>query len=124
MSRLPIRLRLTLPYAVVMVFVLAAMGLFVYVRVADTLLKDVDQNLRAQAAESRRGSPTARACSIRSRRRRRRFASFLARAVRSWRRPRAGSGRSSAGVIWPRRAEAAWSFGAARSRAWPASGAS
>ena len=52
MSRLPIRLRLTLPYAVVMAFVLAAMGLFVYVRVADTLLRDVDQNLRAQAAES------------------------------------------------------------------------
>src|SRR5512132_1193893 len=35
-----------------MALVLAAMGLFVYVRVADTLLRDVDQNLRAQAAES------------------------------------------------------------------------
>ena len=52
MSRLPIRLRLTLPYAVGMAIVLAAMGVFVYVRVADTLLRDVDQNLRAQAAES------------------------------------------------------------------------
>ena len=52
MSALPIRLRLTLPYAVGMALVLAAMGLFVYVRVADTLLRDVDQNLRAQAAES------------------------------------------------------------------------
>ena len=52
MSALPIRLRLTLPYAVGMAFVLAAMGLFVYTRVADTLLRDVDQNLRAQAAES------------------------------------------------------------------------
>jgi signal transduction histidine kinase len=52
MNRLPIRLRLTLPYALGIAIVLAAIGLLVYVRVGDALLRDVDQNLRAQAAES------------------------------------------------------------------------
>jgi len=50
-SRLPIRLRLTLPFAVGMAIVLAAMGFFIYDRVGSALLSSVDQNLRVQAAE-------------------------------------------------------------------------
>jgi two-component system, OmpR family, sensor kinase len=49
---LPVRLRLTLPFAVAMAVVLAAMGFFVYVRVGGALLASIDQNLRAQAGES------------------------------------------------------------------------
>jgi two-component system OmpR family sensor kinase len=49
--RLPIRLRLTLPFAVAMAVVLAGMGLFVYLRVGSALLASVDQNLRAQFGE-------------------------------------------------------------------------
>jgi two-component system OmpR family sensor kinase len=49
---LPVRLRLTLPFAVAMAVVLAAMGFFVYLRVGDALLASIDQNLRAQAVES------------------------------------------------------------------------
>jgi signal transduction histidine kinase len=50
-SRLPIRLRLTLPFAVGMAIVLAAMGFFIYSRLGSALLSSVDQNLRVQAAE-------------------------------------------------------------------------
>jgi len=49
---LPIRLRLTLPFALAMAVVLAAMGFFVYLRVGRALLTSIDQNLRAQAGES------------------------------------------------------------------------
>ena len=60
MSRLPIRLRLTLAFAIAMAVVLAGMGLFVYQRVGDSLLASVDQTLRSQASEavahSRRGA--------------------------------------------------------------------
>jgi two-component system, OmpR family, sensor kinase len=52
MRALPIRLRLTLPFALAMAFVLAAMGFFVYLRVGRALLTSIDQNLRAQAGES------------------------------------------------------------------------
>ncbi len=51
MSRLPIRVRLTLPFAVGMAVVLAGAGLFIYVRVGGALLSSVDQRLRAQAQE-------------------------------------------------------------------------
>jgi heavy metal sensor kinase len=51
-SRLPIRIRLTLPFAVVMAAVLAAMGFVLYVRVGNALLANVDQNLRAQLADA------------------------------------------------------------------------
>ena len=51
MSRLPIRVRLTLSFAVAMAVVLAAVGLFVYQRVGSELLGTVDQTLAAQAAE-------------------------------------------------------------------------
>jgi two-component system, OmpR family, sensor kinase len=55
-SRLPIRLRLTLPFAVAMTVVLAAMGLFIYVRVGGTMLSSIDQNLRAQVIEARQNA--------------------------------------------------------------------
>lgn len=53
MSRVPIRLRLTLPFAAAMAAVLAATFAFVYVRVGDQLLASVDSNLRAQLSEIR-----------------------------------------------------------------------
>jgi signal transduction histidine kinase len=49
---LPIRVRLTLPFALAMALVLAALGAFVYVRVGSTLLASVDQGLRGQATEA------------------------------------------------------------------------
>jgi signal transduction histidine kinase len=51
MSRLPIRVRLTLGFAVAMAVVLAGVGLFVYQRVGNELLASVDQTLWAQAGE-------------------------------------------------------------------------
>jgi two-component system OmpR family sensor kinase len=61
MSRLPIRLRLTFAFGVVMAAVLAAMVVFVYLRVGSALLSSVDQTLRSQASEAianvRRGEP-------------------------------------------------------------------
>ena len=56
MNRLPIRVRLTLAFAVAMAVVLTALGAFVYVRVGNTLLSSVDQTLRAQAREAVRHS--------------------------------------------------------------------
>lgn len=50
-DRLPIRLRLTLGFGLAMALVLAAVGLFVYHRVANELLGSVDQTLVAQANE-------------------------------------------------------------------------
>ena len=52
MSSLPIRVRLTLPFALVMVVVFATVGAVIYVRVGSALLDSVDQNLRAQVAEA------------------------------------------------------------------------
>ncbi|HEU5244709.1 MAG TPA: HAMP domain-containing sensor histidine kinase [Gaiellaceae bacterium] len=51
MSRLPIRVRLTLGFAAAMAVVLAVVGLFVYQRVARELLATVDQTLVGQARE-------------------------------------------------------------------------
>jgi signal transduction histidine kinase len=50
-ARLPIRLRLTLGFALAMAVVLAVVGLFVYRRVASELLATTDQTLVAQAKE-------------------------------------------------------------------------
>jgi signal transduction histidine kinase len=50
-SRLPIRLRLTLPFAAAMALLLAATGFFIQTRVGDALLGSVDQSLRVQAEE-------------------------------------------------------------------------
>jgi two-component system OmpR family sensor kinase len=52
MSTLPIRLRLTLAFAVVMAAVLAGTGFFVYVRVGNALTASLDQSLTAQAREA------------------------------------------------------------------------
>jgi heavy metal sensor kinase len=52
MSRLSLRLRLTVAFAVVMAVVLSAVGFFVYSRVGSALLTSVDQSLRAGASET------------------------------------------------------------------------
>jgi signal transduction histidine kinase len=52
MSRLPIRLRLTVAFVGVMAGVLAGMGVLVYLRVGGALLATVDQTLRSQAVEA------------------------------------------------------------------------
>jgi heavy metal sensor kinase len=52
MSRIPLRLRLTLVFATTMAVVLTAVGFFVYVRVGGELLTSVDQSLRAGATET------------------------------------------------------------------------
>ncbi len=54
MSRIPIRLRLTLAFALVMAVVLAAMGFFVYARVGSALLDSMDQSLRSQTVDASR----------------------------------------------------------------------
>jgi signal transduction histidine kinase len=51
MSRLPIRVRLTLAFAVAMAAVLAAVGIFVYQRVGNELRANIDQTLVLQARE-------------------------------------------------------------------------
>jgi heavy metal sensor kinase len=48
MSRIPIRIRLTLVFAVAMAIVLAAVGLFVYTRVASDLDRAFDKDLRSR----------------------------------------------------------------------------
>jgi signal transduction histidine kinase len=55
MSRLPIRVRLTLGFAAAMAAVLAGVGIFVYQRVANELLASVDQTLVGQANEEAGG---------------------------------------------------------------------
>lgn len=52
MSGVPIRVRLTLAFAIAMACVIGAMALLVYVRVGGALLDSVDQTLRAQAHEA------------------------------------------------------------------------
>ena len=47
MKRVPIRVRLTLAFALAMAVVLAVLGGFVYLRVGNTLLSSVDQSLPA-----------------------------------------------------------------------------
>lgn len=51
MSRLPIRVRLSLAFAVAMACVIGAMAVLVYVRVGDALLTSVDQTLRAETRD-------------------------------------------------------------------------
>jgi signal transduction histidine kinase len=51
MNRVPVRVRLTLGFAAAMAVVLAVVGLFVYHRVANELLRTVDQTLVGQARE-------------------------------------------------------------------------
>jgi heavy metal sensor kinase len=49
LAAIPIRLRLTLAFAVAMAVVLAATGLFLYVRLGDSLDRTIDQSLRERA---------------------------------------------------------------------------
>jgi heavy metal sensor kinase len=51
MARLPIRIRLTLAFALVMALVLAATGAFLYLRVASGLDRTIEQGLRTRAAD-------------------------------------------------------------------------
>lgn len=51
MRRLPIRIRLTLAFAVAIAGVLAATGVFLYVRVGSALDRTIDQGLQARAAD-------------------------------------------------------------------------
>src|SRR5438874_8712131 len=51
MSRLPIRLRLTIVFAAAMAIVLAAAGWFVYLRVASDLSRALDTELRSRAQD-------------------------------------------------------------------------
>jgi two-component system OmpR family sensor kinase len=51
---LPIRVRLTLAFAVAMALVLSGMGFFVYLRVDRALRSSVDQSLTSQASEAQR----------------------------------------------------------------------
>lgn len=50
MSRLPIRIRLTLAFALAMAIVLAAVGAFLYLRLGDSLLEQIDDSLEARVA--------------------------------------------------------------------------
>jgi signal transduction histidine kinase len=50
MSRLPLRVRLTLVFAAVMAVLLAVLGAFLYVQLRSTLDEQLDQNLRTRAA--------------------------------------------------------------------------
>ena len=52
MSSIPIRVRLTIAFAVAMVCVIGAMAVLVYVRVGGALMTSIDQTLRAQAREA------------------------------------------------------------------------
>lgn len=52
LSVLPIRLRLTLPFALAMAVVLAGLGGFVYVRVGAALIRSTDEQLVAEATEA------------------------------------------------------------------------
>ncbi|MBV8258460.1 MAG: HAMP domain-containing protein [Actinobacteria bacterium] len=60
MSRIPIRVRLTLAFAVAMAIVLAGVGVLVHHRVGNELLASIDQSLRAQAAEARQHAGSER----------------------------------------------------------------
>lgn len=51
MSRLPIRLRLTLAFAGVMAVVLVAVGAFLYLRLERNLQASIDQGLRSRAGD-------------------------------------------------------------------------
>jgi two-component system OmpR family sensor kinase len=51
LSRLPVRVRVTLAFAGVMAVVLAATGLFVYLRLASELDATIDQGLRSRAGD-------------------------------------------------------------------------
>ena len=49
LARVPVRLRLTLAFAVVMAALLSATGLFLYLRLGSALDRTIDQSLRSRA---------------------------------------------------------------------------
>ena len=49
LARAPLRLRLTLAFAVVMAALLSAMGIFLYLRLGSALDRTIDQSLRSRA---------------------------------------------------------------------------
>ena len=51
MSRIPIRLRVTLVFALVMAIALTAVGLFMYLRLGNQLDESIDNGLRTRAGE-------------------------------------------------------------------------
>jgi two-component system, OmpR family, sensor kinase len=51
MDRVPIRIRLTLAFALLMALVLSGTGLFLYLRLGSTLDRTIDQGLRARAGD-------------------------------------------------------------------------
>jgi hypothetical protein len=51
LPRVPIRLRVTLAFAVAMAIVLAATGFFLYIRLGSALDRTIDQSLRARATD-------------------------------------------------------------------------
>src|SRR5215211_4254719 len=55
MSRLPVRVRVTLAFAGVMAVVLTAAGLFVYLRLAHELDETINEGLRARVASAEPG---------------------------------------------------------------------
>jgi signal transduction histidine kinase len=59
-TRLPLRVRLTLPFAAAVAGVLAAMGLFIYLRVGGELLASVDASLTGQVVEVRANAEAGR----------------------------------------------------------------
>ena len=56
---LPTRIKLTLPFALAMAVVLAALGVFVYLRIGSTLLASIDQGLRGYLSMRSLSSETA-----------------------------------------------------------------
>jgi signal transduction histidine kinase len=59
-TRLPLRVKLTLPFAAAVAGVLAAMGLFIYLRVGGELLASADAGLQGQAVEVRANAAAGR----------------------------------------------------------------
>ena len=51
MSRLPIRVRVTLAFAVVMAIVIGALALFIYLRLQNELNRTIDQGLRSRGGD-------------------------------------------------------------------------
>src|SRR4029079_4252274 len=51
MSRIPVKLRVTLVFAAVMAIVLAATGLFLYLRLQSSLNRSIDQDLQSRSQQ-------------------------------------------------------------------------
>ena len=97
MSRLPVRVRLTLAFVLAMAVVLVAIGALLYVRLGDALSEQLDESLqlRAQALASGGGLGTGDDEAVGPEARSGRLADGLvARARRCARDPRGGGARA------------------------------